>query len=80
MEGVRQRLLRLGSRRVTEEGVLIIALLGDSSRDLLWTDAEKLLAKDFEKGTVIITDQSSYKVKPRTVNRSRTKRSKTRSL
>lgn len=63
-----------------EEGVLIIALLGDSSRDMLWTDAEKLLAKDFEKGTVIITDQKSYKVKPRTVNRSRTRRSSARSL
>ena len=63
-----------------EEGVLIIALLGDSSRNTLWTDAEKLLAKDFEKGTVIITDQKSYKVKPRKVHRSRTKRSRTKSL
>ncbi|RJQ24061.1 MAG: D-alanyl-D-alanine carboxypeptidase [Nitrospiraceae bacterium] len=63
-----------------EEGVIIIALLGDSSRNTLWTDAEKLLAKDFEKGTIIITDQKSYKVKPRRVNRSRTRRSRTKSL
>ena len=63
-----------------EEGVLIIALLGDTSRDTLWTDAEKLLAKDFEKGTIIITGQSSYKVRKRTVIRSRTKRNRTNSL
>ena len=63
-----------------EEGVIIIALLGDSTRSTLWSDAGKLLAKDFKKGTIIITDQKSYKVKPRTVNRSRTKRSRTRSL
>ncbi len=63
-----------------EEGVIIIALLGDSSRDTLWTDAEKLLAKDFKKGTIIITDQESYKVKRKAVTRSSTKRSRTRSL
>ncbi|MBI5099884.1 MAG: D-alanyl-D-alanine carboxypeptidase [Nitrospirae bacterium] len=63
-----------------EEGVIIIALLGDKTRGTLWTDAEKLLAKDFEKGTIIITEQKSYKVKPRTVNRSRTRRSRTKSL
>jgi D-alanyl-D-alanine carboxypeptidase (penicillin-binding protein 5/6) len=63
-----------------EEGVIIIALLGDKTRDTLWTDAEKLLAKDFEKGTIIITDQKSYKVKRRAVNRSRTRRSRTKSL
>jgi D-alanyl-D-alanine carboxypeptidase (penicillin-binding protein 5/6) len=45
-----------------EEGTLIIALLGDSSRDMLWTDAERLLAGDFEMGQVIIDrKESRYK-------------------
>lgn len=45
-----------------KEGTLIIALLGDSSRDTLWTDAEKLLAGDFEMGKIIIDrKESGYK-------------------
>lgn len=45
-----------------EDGTLIIALLGDSSRDTLWTDAEKLLAGDFEMGKIIIDrKESGYK-------------------
>ena len=38
----------------TEVGTLIIALLGDASRNMLWNDAEKLLSLDFQEGTVII--------------------------
>lgn len=37
-----------------EDGTLIIALLGDPSRSSLWNDAEKLLSRDFQEGTVII--------------------------
>jgi len=37
-----------------EDGTLIIALLGDASRSRLWNDAEKLLSRDFQVGTVII--------------------------
>jgi D-alanyl-D-alanine carboxypeptidase (penicillin-binding protein 5/6) len=63
-----------------EEGVIIIALLGDSTRNTLWTDAEKLLARDFKKGTVIITDEKSYKVKRKAVKRSKVKRYRAKSL
>jgi len=63
-----------------EEGVIIIALLGDSTRNTLWTDADKLLAKDFKKGTIIITDEKSYKVKRKAVKRSKVKRYRAKSL
>jgi D-alanyl-D-alanine carboxypeptidase (penicillin-binding protein 5/6) len=63
-----------------EEGVIIIALLGDSTRNTLWTDADKLLAKDFKKGTIIITDEKSYKVKRKAVKRSKLRRHRAKSL
>ncbi|MBI5739937.1 MAG: D-alanyl-D-alanine carboxypeptidase [Nitrospirae bacterium] len=65
-----------------DDGILIIALLGDSSRGTLWTDAEKLLAKDFEKGTLIIdTKESDLKVKrQKAVHRTRGKKSKAKAL
>jgi len=63
-----------------EEGVIIIALLGDSTRNTLWTDADKLLAKDFKKGTIIITDEKSYKVKRKALKRSKVKRYRAKSL
>jgi len=65
-----------------EEGILIIALLGDSSRGTLWTDAEKLLAKDFEMGKIIIdARESDRKVKRRkAVHRTRGKKSKAKAL
>ncbi|RJQ48544.1 MAG: D-alanyl-D-alanine carboxypeptidase [Nitrospiraceae bacterium] len=65
-----------------EEGTLIIALLGDSSRDTLWTDAEKLLAKDFQKGTIIIdAREDGLRVKRhKAAHRTKSKRSKTKSL
>jgi D-alanyl-D-alanine carboxypeptidase (penicillin-binding protein 5/6) len=65
-----------------DEGILIIALLGDSSRNTLWTDAEKLLAKDFQKGTVIIDAKGTgLNIKrQKAVNRTKTRRSRTKSL
>jgi D-alanyl-D-alanine carboxypeptidase (penicillin-binding protein 5/6) len=65
-----------------EDGTLIIALLGDASRSMLWTDAEKLLARDFQEGTVIIdARENSLVAKPQKVShRKRAKRTKTKSL
>lgn len=65
-----------------EEGTLIIALLGDASRSTLWTDAEKLLARDFQEGTIIIdATEDSLEVKPqKAVHRTKEKRSRTKSL
>jgi len=65
-----------------EEGVLIIALLGDSTRDTLWQDAEKLLALDFEKGTIIVdAEGNSYKpARHKAVQRSRGKKNRAKSL
>jgi D-alanyl-D-alanine carboxypeptidase (penicillin-binding protein 5/6) len=65
-----------------EDGTLIIAILGDASRSTLWTDAEKLLAKDFQEGTVII-DAKGNSMRPKrqkAVHRTRVKRSRTKSL
>ncbi|RJQ56499.1 MAG: D-alanyl-D-alanine carboxypeptidase [Nitrospiraceae bacterium] len=65
-----------------EEGIIIVALLGDSSRNTLWNDAEKLLAKDFEKGTVIIDakgDSLNIKRK-KPVRRAKSRRSGTKPL
>ncbi len=65
-----------------EDGTLIIALLGDASRNTLWTDAEKLLARDFQEGTVIIDARENSLVAKRqkAVHRKRAKRSRTKSL
>ena len=65
-----------------EDGTLIIALLGDASRYRLWTDAEKLLARDFQEGTVIIdARENSLVAKPQKAShRKRAKRSRTKSL
>ncbi|MBI5409860.1 MAG: D-alanyl-D-alanine carboxypeptidase [Nitrospirae bacterium] len=66
-----------------EDGVLIIALLGDKTRDRLWTDAEKLLAQDFEKGKIIIdAEKAAYKkvTRRKAVHRSKVKKSRTKSL
>lgn len=65
-----------------EDGTLIIAILGDSSRDTLWTDAEKLLAGDFQKGTIIIdSKEKGLELKSRkALHRTREKRSGTKSL
>ncbi|MBI4848764.1 MAG: D-alanyl-D-alanine carboxypeptidase [Nitrospirae bacterium] len=64
------------------EGVLIIALLGDSTRDTLWQDAEKLLALDFEKGTIIVeAEKSNYKrTRHKAVQRSRGRKNRSKSL
>lgn len=65
-----------------EEGVLIIALLGDSSRNTLWNDAENLLAKNFEKGKIIIdADQNRLKItRQKAAPRRKTKSARSRSL
>lgn len=65
-----------------DEGILIIALLGDSTRDTLWTDAEKLLAKDFQKGTIIIdAKENSLNIKrKKSTHRTKTRKSRTKSL
>lgn len=65
-----------------EDGTLIIALLGDASRNTLWTDAERLLARDFQEGT-IITDAKESGLgakRQKAVQRTRGKRSGTKSL
>jgi len=65
-----------------DEGVLIIALLGDSTRDTLWMDAEKLLAKDFQRGTIIIdAKENSLNIKRKKAPQHlRTRKSRTKSL
>ncbi|MBI5664580.1 MAG: D-alanyl-D-alanine carboxypeptidase [Nitrospirae bacterium] len=65
-----------------EDGTLIIALLGDASRYRLWTDAGKLLARDFQEGTVIIdsVEKSPTAKRHKAVHRKRAKRSRTKSL
>ncbi|RJR17229.1 MAG: D-alanyl-D-alanine carboxypeptidase [Nitrospiraceae bacterium] len=65
-----------------EDGTLIIALLGDASRTRLWTDAEKLLSREFQEGTVIIDARENNKAQKRqkAVHRKKTKRSRTKSL
>jgi len=65
-----------------EDGTLIIALLGDASRNRLWTDAGKLLARDFQEGTVIIESMEKSKAAKRqkTAHRKRSKRSRAKSL
>ncbi|MEW6600667.1 MAG: serine hydrolase [Nitrospirota bacterium] len=64
------------------DGTLIIALLGDASRSRLWMDAEKLLAKDFQAGTIIISskDSSVAAKRKKTAHRKRARKSRTKSL
>jgi D-alanyl-D-alanine carboxypeptidase (penicillin-binding protein 5/6) len=64
-----------------EDGTLIIALLGNTSRSTLWGDAVKLLAQDFEKGRIIIdATKKNFSVKrKKAVHRSKARRPRTKS-